>query len=244
MSLKLYHVAISLVIAVLGTNSPTSAADKCVAGTVESLLGTTCTIGNIAFTFHSAHSDSRSNGVSQPTEADHVWFIPDPLRMNPGFVLLGDFMLTSTSGEDDNVLRFQLELGIEILHPPVVAVTGISAEVNGVNAFPSIGNNGYSFAQAENSNWPCSGPCAIATATEGYSFNSYIIDSSVRVDITPFRDACCGLVQLFASAQNGGSVSFDSVAFHFVEEHVHAQHPGRGPKLRPIPTKGASDALR
>ena len=120
-------------------------------------------------------------------------------------------------------------MGIEILHPPVIAITEISAEVNGVNASPSVGNNGFSFAQAENANWPCTGACAIATAAEGYSFNSYISDSSVMVDIAPFREGCCGLVQFFALAQNGGSVSFDSVGFHFAEERVHPERPGRGP---------------
>jgi hypothetical protein len=178
-----------------------------VAGTVASLVGTTCTIGDVAFTFESASSDSRWGGMSHPTGADEVFLTPDPSPLAPGFTWSGSFSLNSAPGEFDNILRFQLVLGVQALNSdtPIVA---IGSAVGSVQSVP--GSSGFTFVQAQNSNWPCMGACSIATATatEG--------DKSATVPTIPFLAHGFGLVQFLAEAQNGGNIAFDTVSFHFV----------------------------
>jgi hypothetical protein len=210
-------------------------AAPCVAGPMSGLLGTSCSIGDLNFIFGSMASDTHSNGVSNPTTPDEVWFAPDLAPLNPGFILSGPFSLTSDVGfgpPDDygvSLLRFELLLGIEPSLPDT-AITGISASVIGVSASPG---GRYAFAQAESSNWqtPFSG---WATATEGYGSNgSYISNASHTGTIDPFwGQSCCGLVQLFALATNGGSVSVDAVSFNFAETHNLPRPP---PKPVPEP---------
>ena len=206
----------------------------CVAGTVADLLGTTCTIGDLAFTFNSASSDSRWDGVDHPTGADEVWLVPDPSPLNPGFTWSGSFVLNSTPGQFDNLLRFQLVLGVQsLVDSPIV---GIGSAVNGVNA--SFAGEGDAFAQAQNSNWLCSDVCG-ASATEGYdNIGVYLSTGTASVATDPFFDWCCGLVQFFAVAENGGSVSFDSVSFHFslVPPLTATATPTTTPPSTPTPT--------
>jgi PEP-CTERM motif len=167
----------------------------------------------------SAPSDSRSNGVLNPTLASDIQFTPNPAPLNPGFTWSGNFVLNSSPGSFDNLLRVQLLLGILVTLPDT-AVVGISAAVGGVSASPGIGNIGYAFVTAESSNWPRTGACAIADAIEGYDFNGTILlrnGNGIPTNFPFSGVSCCGLVQFWAEAQNGGSVSFDSVSFNFIE---------------------------
>jgi hypothetical protein len=197
-----------------------SNAAACEAGSLANILGTTCSIADINFIFNSStSSDSRSNGILDPTNATDVTFTPNPSGLNPGFTWSGNFILDSAPSTTDNLLRLQLLLGIEP-KAPNTAIVGISAAVGGVTASPGTGTDKYAFVNAENSNWPCSGACAIAAAVVGYDFNgNFISNSSNSVDTLPFwGQSCCGLVQFLAEAHNGGSVSFSSVSFGFREE--------------------------
>jgi len=107
-------------------------------------------------------------------------------------------------------------MGIKTLAPDT-AVLGLSSAAMGVDAVRgNLYQSGassyyaYAFAQAQNSNWPCSGSCSVAAATEGYnSDGSYLSNAKVNVATLPFWKATNGLVQFFALAQNGGSVSFE-----------------------------------
>jgi hypothetical protein len=209
------RAAVLITIFTGSTGQPASAA-PCVATTLANLVGTSCSIGTTQFSFLSAASDSRTGGIAYPTNPADIWVTPDSSLLNPGFTWSGTFSVGSSVGEFDNVLRLQLLLGVQPRNP-TSALTGVSASVSGVNASPAVGNIGYAFAQAESSNWTCSGACPIATATEGYSYNTYISSptgtAAINANLSPQNSR--GLLQFFALAQNGGRVAFDSVSFHF-----------------------------
>jgi hypothetical protein len=101
-------------------------------------------------------------------------------------------------------------MGISTLSPDIV-IDRISASVDGTNAF----------VQAQNSNWPCSGACSIATATETFDSNGAVISHPLdSLPTPPFSDHSFGLVQFSALAQSGGSVSFAAASFHFHESAI------------------------
>src|ERR1035437_395351 len=201
--MKNCYFIIGLIIA-LASSVPASAA-TCVAGSVQSILGTTCSIGDVNFIFNSsASSDSTLNGVSNPTSASDVMFTPNPTPLNPGFTWSGNFALNSASGPFPGtlgLLRFQLLLGIQPL-PSDTAIVAVSTAINGVSASP--GNENLAYASSSNSNWPGS---PIASTYVGYNGSVRSISSS-SIPVAPFWGvACCGLVQFLAETIDGGSVS-------------------------------------
>ena len=189
---------IPLTIVLVLSSVPASAA-SCAAGSLANILGSTCSIGDYTFVFGSGFS--QANSVS----ASDIMFTPNPTPDDPGFTWSGNFALTSTLGTQ-NFLQFEVSLGIKSYSTLVV---GVGAAVGGANVSPGFAET---YVQAQSSNWPCNGMCPIAAATVG-SYGDVPYDS-VTAD---FTDANSGLVQFWARAEDGGSVSFDSVSFDFKE---------------------------
>jgi hypothetical protein len=181
-------------------------AASCSAGPMTAVLGTSCTIGNSVFTFPPVSSGG--------LPANSVFFTPLDSPQNPGFALSGNF---TVPGGGSSSLLFQMRMGISTLSPDIV-IDGVGASVAGTNATYS---GGFAFAQAQNSNWPCSGECSIATASEGFNSNGSVISRPFdSLPTPPFSDWSFGLVQFSALAQSGGTVSFSAASFHFHESAI------------------------
>lgn len=86
-------------------------ADACGVVTVDALVGSSCTIGNLQFNF----SSYSSYGVGSGTDilANWITFTPDPTPSHPGFTLSGDFTASSSgSGYQGSIAHLYYTLQV------------------------------------------------------------------------------------------------------------------------------------
>ena len=78
-------------------------ASPCVSGTLASVIGTTCSIGDKNFTFGPfAYSTGNETGSGAGPAAGDVTFTPNPISNNPGFTLTGHFSDSRGPGTANN----------------------------------------------------------------------------------------------------------------------------------------------
>jgi PEP-CTERM motif len=73
-------------------------ADSCTTGTLNSFAGTTCTIGDLSFTFGSASFANTNNGAGPVTGADFTLTPDSSNPLHPGFSLEGNLSAFSADG--------------------------------------------------------------------------------------------------------------------------------------------------
>lgn len=135
--------------------APASANTLCVAGNLSGVVGTTCTIGDLQFSFGSYQSYVEIQSLDGSTithlpglAADSITFTPDTTPSNPGFALSANFTASSSFPylpSPSTVLDVSLDFTAQI--PARRAVVLNTTEVSGADFTPlNCNGSGEAFA--------------------------------------------------------------------------------------------------
>lgn len=218
MSKKLRDLALAMAAAMC--LSTLAAADACAPGTFDSMLGTSCTIGNLQFSFNGSYNSAGfANGVlTAGPSAAQLNFTPTALANG------GAFSLSSTGDPFSDTSSAGVESGMVVYFYYSVSTLDSLTTLVRVNADASVTTDPgsdlvYSFGTASAYNQFCSFDCTAATSgQQSYTLfgTHYLFPSDSGYDLNSFP-AFSGSAysQILLDNYNSGGSSLRDATFSF-----------------------------
>jgi len=135
--------------------------DNCVSGALNTLIGTTCDIGMVQFTFLSFTNESQQSGEAALTPQNVFMTVNASNPWNPSFTLSGNFTATAP-GNNFAISDIDLDYWGRVFTPfpsvyPVV-LYGVGAAYNPatVSINPTSSSTGWAYVSASNNLGPSS----------------------------------------------------------------------------------------
>ncbi len=188
----------------------------CVSGSLDTFLGSSCTIGNAQFNVEGSISEGNTDNQNPPLSPAAIQLTIDGSNPNhPGFILTGDF---STIPIDPTDIAAQALVFFYTVTPlPHFQMLGMDSSVGNV----SVVGSGHADAET----FYCIGTLIILDPTQCSIIDPLVSDSGSS---NPQSASFSGAFRLgsqigetsFGTFTFGGTVSFDTVAVHYTTSPV------------------------